>query len=246
MDRRARAEGDVMLSCYIAGSSREVDRARSARSRLRACGVEILGDEWIEHCEQHGSLAADQPLETRATYASWDLMRVTQADVMLVLWPASPSVGTYIELGYALRAGAEEWPRAIVIAGGDSVWHAYVALAGRDRLAPPGHVAASDEDAIAWIVERAGVAMDSMHHRERALILVRRLDSGYWHVRGRGVNNWSQPPCWPASHDELRAHAHPEASEIFLARAAARARMDATAEERESGYIDRLARGEQR
>jgi hypothetical protein len=47
-------------------------------------------------------------------------------------------------------------------------------------------------------------------------IQVRRLDSGYWHVRGQGPCNWSQPPCWPCSEDVLRAHAFPQASEGFI------------------------------
>lgn len=45
---------------------------------------------------------------------------------------------------------------------------------------------------------------------------IRRLDSGWWHVRGRGPCNWTQPPVWPASEEQIREHAFPQASEEFL------------------------------
>jgi len=47
-------------------------------------------------------------------------------------------------------------------------------------------------------------------------IEVRRLPSGYYHVRGRGPCNWSQPPVWPCSDETLRLHAFPQASEAFI------------------------------
>lgn len=52
---------------------------------------------------------------------------------------------------------------------------------------------------------------------------VRQLPSGYWHVRGQGVVNYAQPPSWPCSEEMLRASAHPEASETFIAAAVAAA-----------------------
>ena len=47
-------------------------------------------------------------------------------------------------------------------------------------------------------------------------ITARQLPSGYWHVRGRGPCNYSQPPHWPCDEQTLRANAHPEASDEFL------------------------------
>lgn len=52
-------------------------------------------------------------------------------------------------------------------------------------------------------------------------ISVKRLESGYYRIRGVGPCNWSQPPYWPCSEDVLRQHAMPEASDEFV-RAAAR------------------------
>ena len=56
-------------------------------------------------------------------------------------------------------------------------------------------------------------------------ITVQRLESGWYHVRGAGPCNWSQPPHWPATEAELREHAHPEAGEAFFAVAVAAAAM---------------------
>lgn len=51
-------------------------------------------------------------------------------------------------------------------------------------------------------------------------LVVKRLDSGYYHIRGVGPCNWSQPPVWPCSEEMLRAHAFPEAGDGFLRAAA--------------------------
>ena len=48
-------------------------------------------------------------------------------------------------------------------------------------------------------------------------ITLTKMDApGYVHIRGRGPCNWCQPPWWPATEEEIRAHAFPEASEEFL------------------------------
>lgn len=57
-------------------------------------------------------------------------------------------------------------------------------------------------------------------------ILVNQLESGWWHIRGAGPCNWTQPPCWPATEDQIKSHAFSEASEEFL-RAAATASAEA-------------------
>ena len=47
-------------------------------------------------------------------------------------------------------------------------------------------------------------------------VSVRRLSSGYWHLRGQGPCSWAQPPSWPCSERVLREHAFGEASEEFI------------------------------
>jgi len=45
---------------------------------------------------------------------------------------------------------------------------------------------------------------------------IKQLPSGYWHIRGVGPCNWTQPPIWPCSEALIRRFAFPEASEQFL------------------------------
>ena len=47
-------------------------------------------------------------------------------------------------------------------------------------------------------------------------ITIRRLDSGYYHIRGEGPCNWSQPPCLTDWREDIRKHAHPEAGDEFI------------------------------
>ena len=47
-------------------------------------------------------------------------------------------------------------------------------------------------------------------------IEIRRLSSGYYHLRGRGPCNWTQPTVWPCTEETLRSSAFPQASEAFL------------------------------
>ena len=47
-------------------------------------------------------------------------------------------------------------------------------------------------------------------------ISIEQLSSGYWHIRGVGPCNWSQPESWPCTKAELWEHAFPEASSEFI------------------------------
>ena len=53
------------------------------------------------------------------------------------------------------------------------------------------------------------------------MITAKQLDSGYWHIRGNGPCEWSQPPHWPCDEATLREHAFPEASDKFIREASA-------------------------
>ena len=48
-------------------------------------------------------------------------------------------------------------------------------------------------------------------------ITMRRLESGYVHIRGVGPCNWAQPPRWPCTYAELDESFFPEASLEFRA-----------------------------
>jgi hypothetical protein len=45
---------------------------------------------------------------------------------------------------------------------------------------------------------------------------IKRLSSGYWHIRGAGPCNWAQPPIWPSDEAVLRGHMFGQASEAFV------------------------------
>ena len=45
---------------------------------------------------------------------------------------------------------------------------------------------------------------------------VKRLPSGYYHIRGNGPCEWAQVPNWPCSESAIRVGAFPEASEQFI------------------------------
>lgn len=47
-------------------------------------------------------------------------------------------------------------------------------------------------------------------------LAIHRLSTGYWLIRGHGINNWAQTPYWPADEDTIRRCAFDEASEEFL------------------------------
>lgn len=42
------------------------------------------------------------------------------------------------------------------------------------------------------------------------------LGTGYWHIRGQGPCDWTQPPYWPCSEEMIREHAFCQAGEMFL------------------------------
>lgn len=119
------------LHVYVAGSSREIPRVREAMRELVRRGCTISGD-WVSQVEQHGSAGAQLTHDQRAECAAHDLNAIDRADAILVLWPRTPSVGAYVELGYAIRCRdhADARLSTIVIADTDcdrSIWHAYVA-----------------------------------------------------------------------------------------------------------------------
>lgn len=60
----------------------------------------------------------------------------------------------------------------------------------------------------------------------RSRLNVKQLPSGWWHIRGAGPCNYTQPPTWPCSEEEIRKHAHPEAGDNFLETVCRLARME--------------------
>lgn len=139
------------LHVYVAGSSQELPRVREAMRRLRAEGHHITFD-WTTDVEQFGTHGDALTIQQRQECADRDFYGIAAADVFLMLDPAETSRGVQVELGFAI---SRRWARhhvepgtvlAIVIAGPGqrpTIWHACA-----------DHVAANDEDAIAWLATR--------------------------------------------------------------------------------------------
>ena len=142
-----------MPCVYVAGSSRELPRVREAVWALGMAGVTAL-DAWLSDVEQHGSAGAGLTDEQRAACAARDLRDIDAADAVLVLWPETPSVGAYVELGYAMGRLVHErgiGPH-ILIVGGDSIWHAWVRNAHTaSGVMFSGETFADVESAIEWM-----------------------------------------------------------------------------------------------
>ena len=69
-------------------------------------------------------------------------------------------------------------------------------------------------------------------------ITVKRFPTGYYHISGAGVCDWSQPPRWPCDEATLRDYACPEASETFIACAIERAAEDRQCQADEAASMD--------
>lgn len=86
---------------YLSAPSAEIPRAREVRAALQAQGVRVLGGDWIEECEAHGSEAAgmhDRDL-VPCIWRQW----IRQSHALLLLAPlGTTSAGIYRELEMAL------------------------------------------------------------------------------------------------------------------------------------------------
>lgn len=137
---------EMVVSAYVACSSHELNRARSAMRMLESAGFSMAYD-WTLDVEQFGSdgRAQEQALSDHdlAFLAEKDMAAVERAHVVLVLWPTTPSCGAYVELGAAImRARLKDG--LVVVAGGDSIWHSWIRRRGHCRTF------ATDQDAIEY------------------------------------------------------------------------------------------------
>lgn len=95
-----------MTAIYLSASSRETPRARAIRDLLRSEGVEVVGGEWIEAVEAHGSLGLRLPQDERERIGGTWLDAIRRASVLLALVPhEGVSVGLIHELGIARGLG---------------------------------------------------------------------------------------------------------------------------------------------
>ncbi len=144
-----------MLSVYVAGSSAEIERARSAVALLETASetlpIEVVST-WIDAIEAAGTANEGLSPAARREAARTCLEEVREADVFLLLVPSGPSgIGSGVELGYAMALRDENPLRArILIASGRTERTIFAALCDEEH--------ASDSEAIAAVVRMAGEA----------------------------------------------------------------------------------------
>lgn len=93
-----------MLRVYVAGASREIERAESMIAALRASGRVWITHDWTVDVRENGPDAGCSP-ETLRRCAKHDLDGVCEADTVVVLVPDTSSQGVLVELGAALAFG---------------------------------------------------------------------------------------------------------------------------------------------
>ena len=94
-------KGESKMKFYLAGASKEVDRAKAVMNGLRALGHTITHD-WTEEVEKYkDTIPSDEILSKCALQ---DFRGVCDADRFILLVPENQNatIGAYVELGMAI------------------------------------------------------------------------------------------------------------------------------------------------
>lgn len=132
------------MKVYIAGASAELDLIEFYRDRVVEVGHTISLD-WAHEVRAHDGEGnpRDMPHYERNRIARTDLVEgVEQAQVLWLLVPEKPSIGCWVELGYALGIECSVGRLTILISG-DTSKSIFTAMA--DHLFP------LHADALAWL-----------------------------------------------------------------------------------------------
>ncbi len=101
---------DSRLHIYVAGSSKEIERAEAMVTALRAAGHHITLD-WAAEMRRAGAADKDLPIERIRGVARADLTAVDTADLVVLLTPTvdKPSAGAWSELTWAFAHQIPVW-----------------------------------------------------------------------------------------------------------------------------------------
>lgn len=92
---------------YVAGSSAEMERAHWAMNRVVDAGYTLTMD-WVREIREAGSTnPSGWSRKQKRAAALKALGAVEKASVVWLLVPAKPSIGAWVELGYAFPAGKQ-------------------------------------------------------------------------------------------------------------------------------------------
>jgi len=114
-----------MINVYVAGVSRNKERARAFMDRVRAHPGMSLAIDWVEHidaADADGKRDQDFDHEARKAYAEADLNALASSDVAVFLAESDPvGRGLWVELGYAicLRESDGDLLRGMIVSGGE-------------------------------------------------------------------------------------------------------------------------------
>lgn len=134
------------LDVYVAGSSRDLERAERVIAALRAIPGVIVPVDWPAMMREHGPDEGLTP-EQRHRFALEDAVGAEQAYVLVLLRPTpeTPTAGAWVEFGIAIGASRARFPLGHV---------AMVIIAGKgtacifDALVSPESVVDTDDEAI--------------------------------------------------------------------------------------------------
>jgi hypothetical protein len=136
------------VNVYLAAASESLAIAGGFMDRLEAAGHRVhRWDREVAAVRAAGKTDRDLSRSDRLHASAGDLQGIEDADVFWLLVPTEPSVGAWVEFGYALACAVEtggEKPQLVV--SGD---------AARSIFLSQGHETFPDhETALRWILEQ--------------------------------------------------------------------------------------------
>lgn len=112
------------MKVYVAGASAEVERAERAMRLVRSMGHNIALDwtQVLRAARAQGVRSdADLAPEHALGLARQQLLAIDGSDVLWLLAPARPSVGAWVEFGFALGLhwpdDSDDGPRTVIVSG---------------------------------------------------------------------------------------------------------------------------------
>ncbi len=135
---------------YVAGASRELERVEAFIASARLRGHQITHDWTVQVRSHRVAGIPDTALsdEEAADIAAGDLLAVLNAQILVLLAPAEPTTGAWVELGCAL--GTRAIP--VVVAG---------ELARRSIFTRLASIVDTDAEAL-QVLDRAQAEVDEM------------------------------------------------------------------------------------
>lgn len=108
------------MKIYVAGSSRELERAEAAMVAIKGSDLE-LSHNWVQQIRDVGQA---NPVEREAQRKAWVIDSLEKVRLSAVLWlllPRSPTIGAWVELGAAAAFDlGQAGPRRLIVTSGEA------------------------------------------------------------------------------------------------------------------------------